>query len=58
MGEDLCRVRKGLAPQLLSCMRNSLLNLLRLKGFKNIAATLRRHAALPLAALSLLKGEN
>jgi hypothetical protein len=55
MGEDHCRVRKGFAPHLLSCLRNSLLNLLRLKGFKNIAETLRRHAALPLDALGLLK---
>jgi predicted transposase YbfD/YdcC len=58
MGEDHCRVRKGFAPHLLSSLRNSLLNLLRLKGCKNIAETFRRHAALPLAALSLLKGEN
>ena len=58
LGEDHCRVRTGTAPHILSTLRNALLNLLRRAGSTNIAANLRRHAAVPLEALSLLKRQN
>ena len=58
LGEDLCRVRTGTAPHILSTLRNTLLNLLRISGVTNIAAVLRRHAAFPMEALSLLKRKN
>lgn len=56
LGEDQCRVRTGSAPHILSAMRNVILNLLHKIKNVNIAAQLRRHAALPLEALRLLKG--
>jgi hypothetical protein len=58
LGEDHCRVRKYNAPHILSYLRNTILNLMRLSGINNIASALRRYAALPLNALALLKGEN
>ena len=58
LGEDHCRVRTGTAPHILSTLRNAMLNLLRSAGSTNIAADLRRHAAVPLEALNLLKRQN
>jgi predicted transposase YbfD/YdcC len=58
LGEDHCRVRSGAAPHILSTLRNTLLNLMRITGVTNIAAALRRHAAVPLEALSLIKSKN
>jgi len=58
LGEDHCRIRTGAAPLIFSTLRNTVLNLLRTSGSINIAASLRRYAALPLEALKLLKGEN
>ena len=58
LGEDHCRVRTGAAPHILSTLRNAILNLLRIVGSTNIAANLRRHAAVPLEALQLLKRKN
>lgn len=58
MGEDHCRVRKGAAPLILATLRNAAIALLNLAGFTNKAAALRRHAAQPQEALSLVKAEN
>lgn len=55
LGEDHCRVRTGVAPMILSTLRNVTLNLLRWKNVPNIAAALRRHAAHPLEALALIR---
>ena len=54
MGEDACRVRKGSAPQVLAGIRNSVLNLLRLDGWQNIAAALRHHSVKVHKALKLV----
>jgi hypothetical protein len=43
-GEDGCRIRSGNAPQVMSCLRNAVLNLLRTRGVTQIAATLRENA--------------
>jgi predicted transposase YbfD/YdcC len=58
LGEDQCRVRKGSAPLILSTLRNVVTNLLHRIDGVNIAAMLRRHAAHPLEALKLIKGQN
>jgi hypothetical protein len=60
LGEDHCRVRTGSAPCILAALRNAAIALLNLAGFSNKAAALRRHAALPHEALTLIKakGEN
>jgi hypothetical protein len=54
MGEDACRVRSGAAPQALAAMRNAVINLVRLAGQTNVAATLRRFAARPAEALAAI----
>ena len=54
MGEDACRVRKGSAPQVLAGIRNSVLNLLRLDGWQNIAAALRHHSVKVHKALKVV----
>ena len=51
MGEDACRVRKRSAPFVLSTLRNSVLNVLRIMGVKNRAAQLRTFCANPVKAL-------
>ena len=55
LGEDQCRVRSGAAPMILSTMRNVVLNILNTAGVSNKAAALRRHAAHPHEALSLVR---
>lgn len=52
--EDRCQVRVGAAPQVVASLRNAVISLVRLAGKTNVAATLRRHAAHPAEALSLL----
>jgi len=54
-GEDACRVRSGAAPQVLAAVRNAVLRLLRAAGAVNVAAALRRHAAVPAEAVTLLR---
>jgi predicted transposase YbfD/YdcC len=54
LGEDVCRVRTGEAPENLAAVRNSVLRLIRSSGLTEIAATLRRHAAKPLEAIHLV----
>ena len=53
-GEDACRVRSGVAPQVLAALRNTVIALLRAAGHANIAAALRQYAWRPDAALHLL----
>lgn len=54
MGEDACRVRRGSAPQILAGIRNSVLNLLRMNGWQNIAAALRHHSVKVHKAIKLV----
>ena len=50
-GEDASRIRTGTGPQLMAALRNTDLNLARLRGETNIAASQRRNAwAGPTAA--------
>jgi hypothetical protein len=41
LGEDACQIHCGNAPQNLATLRNSLISLLRLHGYQNIASGLR-----------------
>jgi len=51
LGEDACRVRSGHAPQALAAIRNTVLAVLRLAGYPNIAEALRTFAQNPYRAL-------
>lgn len=57
-GEDHCRVRTGSAPLILSTLRNLALNLLNRHAIQNKAAALRRHAAHPHEALTLIRNKD
>jgi predicted transposase YbfD/YdcC len=50
-GEDVCRVRRGNLPQVLSALRNACVSLVRLSGKANVAAARRYFASHPKAAL-------
>ena len=52
--EDRSQVRKGSGPQVMACLRNTTIGLLRLKGVTNIAAARRRNACHADEALALL----
>ncbi len=54
LDEDRCQIRTGAAPQVMAAFRNLTISLLRLAGKPNIAAALRRHAAHPAEALTLV----
>ena len=54
MGEDDSRVRTGSAPQVMAALRNTVLGILRLCGFKNIADAIRTIGWEPNGALKLL----
>lgn len=54
MGEDANHTRAGNAPQVLAALRNAILNLIRNKGWTNVADALRHYAAFPHRALSLI----
>lgn len=56
MGEDQCRVRTGSAPIVLATLRNAAFHMLKRAGIRNMAAALRRHAAVPAEALALVQG--
>jgi predicted transposase YbfD/YdcC len=43
--EDRSQIRTGNGPQVMACLRNTAISLLRLAGATNIAASLRHHAA-------------
>jgi len=45
MGEDANRTWSGSGPQVLAAFRNAAINLMRIGGSTNIAASLRRNAA-------------
>jgi predicted transposase YbfD/YdcC len=45
LGEDRCQMHAGHAAQALAALRNGLLNMLRAKGWQNIAAALRHFGA-------------
>jgi predicted transposase YbfD/YdcC len=54
MGEDGCQMHKGAAPQALAAVRCGLIRLLRLAGWKNIAAGIREFSASLPKTLRLL----
>ncbi len=54
MGEDAGQIHKGSAPQVMAALRNSIISLLRHKGWKNIANALRHFDAHPSLALDLI----
>lgn len=51
LGEDVCRVRSGDAPQLLAAARNLALGLLRSMAFPSIVAGTRRIVMHPIEGL-------
>jgi hypothetical protein len=53
-GEDKCQVKHGHAPQNLAAFRNAAISLLRYRGYKEIAATLRDFSYQPRKLLRLL----
>ena len=53
-GEDDSQVRTGQAPRVMATLRNTVISLLRLAGWDNIAKALRHHARDPERALTCL----
>ena len=53
-GEDDSHVRTGQAPRIMATVRNTVISLLRLAGWDNIAKALRHHARDPERALTCL----
>jgi predicted transposase YbfD/YdcC len=47
LAEDASQVRTGTAPQVMACLRNLAIGILRRQGHRNIAAALRHHARDP-----------
>ncbi len=54
MGEDAHQIRSGNAPQMLAALRNSIIGLIRNKGWTNIADALRHYGASAHCALMLI----
>lgn len=54
MGEDANQMRVGNAPQVLAALRNAILNLIRSKGWTNVADGLRHYGAFVHRALALV----
>jgi predicted transposase YbfD/YdcC len=54
MGEDANQMRVGNAPQVLAALRNAVLNVIRSKGWINIADALRHYGAFVHRALALV----
>lgn len=54
LGEDGSQVRTGQTPRVMATCRNLAISLLRIDGWKNIAAGLRHHARHPNHALTLV----
>ena len=52
--EDRSQVRTGAAPRVMASLRNTVISLLRLAGYANIASALRHHARTPGSAAALL----
>lgn len=57
LGEDACRVRSGQAPQILAACRNTVVYLLQQVPSDSHAAAIRRLAARPDEAISLLNSQ-
>lgn len=53
--EDRAQIRKGKGPQMMACLRNFAISLLRLAKVKNISRALRDFWAKPHLALRLLR---
>ena len=53
-GEDLSQARTGQAPRVMATLRNTVISLLRLAGWDNIAKALRHHSRNPDRALTCL----
>ena len=53
--EDRSQIRKGKAPQMMACLRNVALNILRLHGCANIALALRSCSASTVQVLRYLR---
>lgn len=53
-GEDRCQAHVGATAQVLAALRNGILNALRQRGCKNIAAALRHFAASPRSAFQFV----
>lgn len=53
-GEDRCQVHVGATAQVLAALRNGIMNALRQRGCKNIAAALRQFAASPRRAFEFV----
>lgn len=51
-GEDGSQVRTGRAPHVMASLRNTVIGILRLAGWTNIAAALRHHARNPERAIT------
>ncbi len=54
MGEDANQMRVGNAPQVLAALRNAVLNLIRKKGWTNIADAIRHYGAFAHRPLALI----
>jgi predicted transposase YbfD/YdcC len=54
LGEDRCQVHSGAAAEALAALRNGILNVLRQRGRKNIAAALRYFGSSPKRAFDLV----
>lgn len=54
LGEDACRVRSGSSPQVLAALRNTCLHLLETVPAPSKAAAMRRFAAHPHEAITLI----
>ena len=52
--EDRHQARKGKGPQMMACLRNAAISLMRLAGYKNIASATREFAARCYLAFKLL----
>ena len=52
--EDRSQVRTGQAPRVMATLRNTVISVLRLEGWTNIATALRHHARNPERALTCL----
>jgi predicted transposase YbfD/YdcC len=56
--EDRCQIRTGTGPEAMATLRNTAISLLRLAGWKNIAAALRHHHRHPNKITTLLTSTN
>jgi predicted transposase YbfD/YdcC len=57
MGEDRCQVHSGVAAQALAALRNGILNAVRHRDWKNMAAAMRYFGSSPKRAFELVRGQ-